>query len=83
MIEVKFGYGDSRNPDEIKSHKNVMHTNNITPWMYFEDKWYHIASSYWYMKLKNVFESCKTEEEQYLWFDMAREEHIIYTDDDY
>lgn len=83
MFEVRFGCGDSRNPDEIKKYPNVMHTNNITHWFYFKDTWYHLCSSYWLMRLKDIFDSCKSEEEQLLWLEMAKEEHIIYTDDDY
>lgn len=82
MIEIRFGGGDSRNPDEIKSHPNVMHTNNITQWMYFKDQWYHVTSSFWSVRLKNIFDECQSEEEQMLWFDMAREEHIIFNEED-
>lgn len=61
-LGLEWGYGDSRNPDEIKSSTPCMHTNSFVLWYKWKGMWrtYHRTDK---MKFIEDFSCCETEED--------------------
>lgn len=80
LYEVRFGWGDSRNPDDRKNNLNVPHTNSITPWINYMGKWWMLNKDE-YITVKSLFSDCKTKQEQKILWNMLIESNIIYNED--
>lgn len=62
LLGLKWGMGDSRNPDEIKSGKPCLHTNSVVLWYFWKGKWRRFYRS-GTAALVREFSCCETEED--------------------
>lgn len=73
---LDWGQGDSRNPEECRSGKGGQHTNCVTTWLKYKNKWY-IYRKCGLLKLLDSFSQCESQEDVDLIVQMMIDEHLL------
>lgn len=75
---LDWGQGDSRNPEECRNGKGGQHTNCVTTWLKYKDKWY-VYRKCGLLKLLDSFSQCESQEDVDLIVQIMINEYLLDT----